>query len=275
MAHCHNSMYRYSINNPSVLDGVVEMLKNKYIKSIKGSKKENEDVAGSYENYFWVIDGATDVFDAYKKIGITVSDYVRQLSEVLGRLCDNKKTLREIMRQTVEKVSKRYIDHFNFSSEYFAKLPTYAFVFCRELNGKIEYLILGDCFIVYNDAIVSDERISIFSNKNRLEITGKLTESDKISEDERVSVFRETRLLANSLHGYPIGSMNPDSINNAIYGEIPILTGKEISIMTDGFFKFYDKEKDVETILNEILKSGIDDIYGKRDDATIIKGVIS
>lgn len=268
-------MYRYSINNPSVSDGVIEMLKTKYIKSIKGSKTENEDVAGSHENYFWVIDGATDVFDSYKKLGITVSDYVKQLSEILSISCNNKKTLREIMRESVEFVSKRYIDNFDFSSEYFAKLPTYAFAICRELNNKIEYLIMGDCFIIYNETIITDQRISNFSNKNRLEITGKLTQSDKISEDQRMSVFRETRLLANAKHGYPIGTMNPNSINNAICGEIPIVKDEEISIMTDGYFKFYDEGKNLETILNEILKSGIDDVYGKRDDATIVKGVIS
>lgn len=40
------------------------MIKIKYIKSIKGTSKENEDVVSFNDNYCWIIDGATDVFDS-------------------------------------------------------------------------------------------------------------------------------------------------------------------------------------------------------------------
>ena len=70
------------------------MIKIKYIESIKGTSKENEDVVSFNDNYCWIIDGATDVFDSKSQIGITVSKYVNELSNELRLLCNNQKKLR-------------------------------------------------------------------------------------------------------------------------------------------------------------------------------------
>ena len=44
-------------------------MKIKSICSIQGTAVENEDALGSFGNFFWVIDGATDLYHAKKSIG--------------------------------------------------------------------------------------------------------------------------------------------------------------------------------------------------------------
>ena len=46
------------------------MLNVKIIKSIQGTASTNEDIVGYRENYCWVIDGATDLFDCKGTIGV-------------------------------------------------------------------------------------------------------------------------------------------------------------------------------------------------------------
>ena len=41
--------------------------------SIQGSAKENEDSVDYKNQYFWIIDGATDLFNAKDSIGYSVS----------------------------------------------------------------------------------------------------------------------------------------------------------------------------------------------------------
>ena len=151
------------------------MIKIKYIKSIKGTSKENEDVVSFNDNYCWIIDGATDVFDSKSQIGITVSKYVNELSNELRLLCNNQKNLDVIMSQAISNVTSKYLKSIDFSEDFFAKLPTFSFVICRQLGYKFEYLILGDCYLILNGKIITDKRITEFSKNNKLKLLNSLS----------------------------------------------------------------------------------------------------
>lgn len=45
------------------------MVKINKICSIQGSSVENEDTVGSQNQYFWIIDGATDLYNSKEEIG--------------------------------------------------------------------------------------------------------------------------------------------------------------------------------------------------------------
>ncbi len=56
------------------------MVKINKICSIQGSSVENEDAVGSQNQYFWIIDGATDLYNSKEEIGYSVSEVVHILS---------------------------------------------------------------------------------------------------------------------------------------------------------------------------------------------------
>ena len=63
-------------------------MKNIYSFCKKGDNLKNEDVFGYCDNYAWVIDGATDVFER-KILGIEhdVAWYVNKLTDELKKRC--------------------------------------------------------------------------------------------------------------------------------------------------------------------------------------------
>ena len=81
-------------------------MKIKSICSIQGTADENEDALGSFGNFFWVIDGATDLYHAKKSIGYSVSEVTHLLSKVIVKHCSESKTLKEIFSERTEKAGR-------------------------------------------------------------------------------------------------------------------------------------------------------------------------
>ena len=240
--------------------------------SIKGTSKENEDVIGFTKNYCWIIDGATDLFSCKEKIGLSVSEYVDLLSQEIKNNCTDNNSLTDILITSINNLNSSILKFSDLDDDIFAKLPTFAFIFCRSINNKLEYLILGDCYLVFDNNIITDNRISSFSiyNKNKINTLLKTVSEDKL-ETERFKIFQQTRLKANKSDGYPIGSLDAQSIYAALFGTIENV--KTFQLMSDGYFKYYDKiiepVKILEKIQSDINQS---EIYGKKDDASLIVG---
>lgn len=240
--------------------------------SIQGTSKENEDVVGFTKNYCWVIDGATDLFNCKEKIGLSVSEYVDLLSQEIKTNCTDNKSLTDILITSINNLNSSILKFSDLDDDIFAKLPTFAFIFCRSINNKLEYLILSDCYLVVNNNIITDNRISSFSayNKNKINTLLKTVSEDKL-ETERLKIFQETRLKANKPDGYPIGSLDPQSIYAALFGTIEDI--EYFQLMSDGYFKYYDKQIEPVKILEQRqLDINQSEIYGKKDDASLIVG---
>ena len=126
--------------------------------SIQGTAVENEDALGSFGNFFWVIDGATDLYNAKKSIGYSVSEVTHLLSKVIAKHCAESKTLKEIFSESIKEV-RSIIGLDNFNHEEYCKLPTFAFVFAKLTKTKLEYMMLGDCVILVNDKEITDHRV--------------------------------------------------------------------------------------------------------------------
>ena len=251
------------------------MIKIEFLKSIQGSEKENEDVADFYKNYCWIIDGATDLFESSNKIGCSVGEIVNQISVQISKFCDDRKTLEEILIASISQVSQQFFDFRNHSQTFFSKLPTFSIIFCREIDNQFEYLILGDCYLIYDGNVITDNRISRFSKMNKMKLKNALKQSSTISPNDRLSILQAVRLKANARDGYPIGSMYPDSIKNAIKGSFTHDQLNSFIIMSDGFYSFYNSDKPLLEISNYIeFDLGIDNVYGKKDDASVLKGVL-
>ena len=72
------------------------MVKINKICSIQGSSVENEDAVGSQNQYFWIIDGATDLYNSKEEIGYSVSEVVYQ--KVCRLIVKNQKLLNKYLK---------------------------------------------------------------------------------------------------------------------------------------------------------------------------------
>ncbi|VIZ58664.1 Uncharacterised protein [Streptococcus pneumoniae] len=72
------------------------MVKINKICSIQGSSVENEDIVGSQNQYFWIIGGATDLYNSKEEIGYSVSEVVHILSESLSVNCKDESSIMKL-----------------------------------------------------------------------------------------------------------------------------------------------------------------------------------
>lgn len=243
-------------------------MKVKYSVSIKGTAIENEDALGYYKDYFWIIDGATDLFDSKSLIGYSVSEVVNLISETLPNHCDNSKTLQENFQSTLEEVCQMIgTDKLALHPSY--KLPSFAFIYGRFTKDGLEYILLGDCVLFVNSEEITDHRVDEFFEKGKEKIELSLKGHPDLDKKD---ILRDIRILLNQPNGYWIGSLDGLGLEQALYDKIE-LESSEIILMTDGFYDFYSQQKlkEIEELI-ELRKSSvaIDPIYGKKDDASVL-----
>ncbi|COM66134.1 Uncharacterised protein [Streptococcus pneumoniae] len=180
------------------------MVKINKICSIQGSSVENEDTVGSQNQYFWIIDGATDLYNSKEEIGYSVSEVVHILSESLSVNCKESKTLKQIfetallevkdeiglnsyelteyskMKQeqdksirTVKSISNNVLEVEAYYSSFnilYYRLPIFAFIFAKLSEKKLEYMMLGDCVMLVNEMEITDHRVDNLFEKGKNEI---------------------------------------------------------------------------------------------------------
>ena len=122
-----------------------------------------------------MIDGATDLYNAKKSIGYSVSEVTHLLSKVIAKHCAESKTLKEIFSESIKEV-RSIIGLDNFNHEEYCKLPTFAFVFAKLTKTKLEYMILGDCVVLVNDKEITDHRVDRLFDLGKNEIAHSSTE---------------------------------------------------------------------------------------------------
>ena len=212
----------------------------------KGDGTVNQDAYGCIDNFAFVIDGATDVFNKnILKKKDDVKWYVGYLKHKLIQNYDNNRTLKSILKDTINeiyiKINKKIkIDNI---SEYY--LPTFSISMIRNNKNCIEYFILGDVSIGYvknkKPVLLYDTRISKFSDLNRKRI--------KKNQSNKKKIYQETRKYANTINGYPIGSVSGKGIDRGIEGRIKV--DDNILLFSDGILDYI--KEDLNTLL-DLLK---------------------
>lgn len=233
------------------------MLKIEFIKSLQGSTSENEDVVSQKGNYFWVIDGATDVYDIKTRLGIGVSDTMRIISKNIEASVDDNLSLKNILKKALS-ISKSEIEQ-NYPIHKFEnyELPTFAMVFCRLKKNILEYLIFADCYLIYDGEKYFDNRFPKIV-KDKVKSLGDVDISTR---------RKEVRKLANN--GYTVGSLDAKGVYDAVFGELIVSVNESILLMSDGFFEYFDGSIE-GTIKKRDEDMDFDDKYNKKDDASVI-----
>lgn len=210
--------------------------------SIKGDGIENEDEFGFSDNTFWVIDGASDLFGLNLfNSNDDVAFYVRTLSKKIKECMNDQDELSKILLNSIYATNEFLGLQVEKYEDY--KLPSFAILIGRIVEGICEYYILGDCFLaVYEKDGVrkyTDNRLIQFTRNNR-EGVRRLIEEGLLTQSSEKGVFIETRKCMNKKDGYWIGSPDGKGVEHGIYGKIQLSSDAKILGFTDGFAEAFD-----------------------------------
>lgn len=238
--------------------------------SIKGIGKYNNDIMNCINNFCYVIDGASSLFD--DNLFYNTSD----LYEYMKLLKDNISDIGLINDNLIDgiKKSNKHLNGINKYKEY--ELPTFTIAAVKENKDDYELYLLCDCLIsvLYNDGKIEnieDHRYDPIKTKCRKEIA----EIDKLelSTEEKFKlkrpIWREYRKFANAINGYPVGSTNPNSIKEGIIKRINKKNIDKIIICTDGLYSKIGLPNDKSYFEQDILEEKVLNT-NNNDDLTYI-----
>lgn len=239
----------------------------------KGSATYNEDIVGFTPFGAWVLDGATGLNN--KNIVSKESDakwYVSWWNKYLHEniMCD--KSLKIILKEGIDKITQEYMKKVGDLPIEELYRPSSSALIIKFHEDKLEYLLLGDCTLIYEKEneqyLIKDESVCKFDEKV-FKFMDNIKDAEKLTLEEKklnvMSLIIENRLKKNSSKGYWILEFCKDSIDHAIYGHINFEKNLKILLCSDGFSCAFDKYylykwKD---ILKVCYIDGVDHIYEK------------
>ena len=231
----------------------------------------NEDAVYACDKFGFVIDGATGLLK--ENVSNMPSDaqwFSQTLKEYLIQNLPNYTlSVQDIMKNAILEIDRRY-NQFNGAENVKSK-PSAGIALFRLNNNFLEYFILGDCSL-----IVRDNQNQI----NHLKLDD-LTKLDNININKMKTIAKQkginvidargfinddlvkTRLSQNTNQGYWIVSDNPEAVNHAFCGKIPVSNLTQLIGLSDGFSQIYDTfgYYTKEQLLKNLCTTPIEDIY--------------
>ena len=232
-------------------------------------KHPNEDTYGYNNNTFWVIDGATDIFN--DKYLSEISD-VQWIVQKLNYALKEKSlliSLKEMLRAAIENVRAEALKTSPVISTIpLNQLPTFSICCVRINKNNLEYLCIGDCSLFCSNCPstrYSDLRILPFHYQ-----VNEVKEKYKNNPNEyNIHVFekvREIKRFINIEDGYWIGTLDPNVVGKSVEGRIDINQGDRFLLCSDGFRPSLDEANLIsfspndifnEKSVNELIKNQI------------------
>lgn len=204
------------------------MRKIDFYLSVKGEGNENEDCIDFSNQYYWIIDGATSVFNS--SFFNTESDcayVVKLFSQEIKNNLDYRLSLTEIIEKSLKETFKKIKDRIPNHVEFY-QLPSFACVFIREIGDKVEYYIIGDCLLIEEKKrMIEDNRIKKFNELNEINL------KKEYNKMNRLYYLQQTRMKMNQEDGYPILSLDYNSAKNGLVGTLENVESRLI-LMSDG-----------------------------------------
>lgn len=241
----------------------------------KGTAPYNEDAAGITPFGAWVLDGATGLNN--KNLVSEESDarwYTQWWNTFLHENISRSNSLSEIMLEGVRKIKEEYRTLLDGDEPKKIDLPSSSIAIIKFRDDMIEYFLLGDCSLFYNDGerkIIKDRSICKFDDIVYDEMMS-IPNLEKLSFDEIKSRVMNTiisnRLKKNTKGGYWILDFSEEAIRNAMHGYIQVGEKMNVMLASDGFTCASDRYGILKE--NELIyiaeKMGIEYIYNKIRD---------
>ena len=254
--------------------------------SVQGLNHPNQDAAGSRDQTFWVLDGATPLFPPVLGGG-DVEGTVQRISQHLflhaDRICD----LRILLEAAVKEVEQEYrqsLRDFDAIEKY--RLPTFACALGRIEKNELSYLILADCEIRtslgkrFTDPSFAMTSAANRENEKRILKKYGADSFETMAEPQRKEALeefwemnRKQRMALNTPGGYWVGSLDGTGIAHAFCGRVQLQEGEHVYAMSDGFAHLADADPVILTIISEEeMKKRINELrYITDDDVTMIR----
>ena len=241
----------------------------------QGTAEYNEDVAGITPFGAWVLDGATGLNN--KNLVSEESDarwYTQWWNSYLYENISRNETLKEIMIEGIRKIKKEYIERLDGMEPEKLDVPSSSIAIIKFRDDIIEYFLLGDCSLFYNDGerkVIKDRSICEFDDIVYEKMMG-IPNLEELSFSQIKSKVMDTiisnRMRKNTKEGYWILDFSEEAIGNALHGYIQVDDEMKIMLASDGFTCASDRYNILKE--HELIyiaeKMGIEYIYNKVRD---------
>lgn len=205
----------------------------------------NEDLVRFHGDAVVVLDGATGLTE--RTITDAQSDgrwYVETLAEELTARLDADETLADIAAAAVTALADRYDDHPRSEAVDPHEEPSAAGVVLRWNRSEIEYLVLGDCSVVFE----TDDGTRAILGEGPREFDRKVVEemvAIREASDEEVGyeslrnevhpMIVDHRKQKNEPGGYWTFGLDPEAVDHADIGSVRTESIGYVFAFTDGF----------------------------------------
>lgn len=237
------------------------------------TKHINQDAYGHNDNIFWVIDGATEVFE--NNCLSSLGD-VYWVVQTLNKKLKEGNTLLPLKDFVGEAISKMYEMAVEVSPSIteipINVLPTYAICCIRCMDSYLEYFFLGDCSLFVShtpDIRYTDNRIEPFHLQVNA-VKEQYKDNVDLYRSEVLKKVREIKKYINAESGYWIGTFDASIASHAIVGKVDIRVGDHILLCTDGFRPSLDEANLFEyNPLDIFYKKSLQSIITKQNKAEL------
>jgi len=207
--------------------------------------KVNEDLINFTKNAFWVMDGATGLWDRSITGNNDAVWFVSEFNKYLERNIHNDASLQDIVRAGISEIKEKWEDILR--SKNIADLPTYAepsssliLVRFDDEFKKMEYFLLGDSVLVFsidgNYKIVQEDKLRMLDNIAKKEMSKYLNQGYSLAESREriIPTLKKHRNMKNTEEGYWVLSFQEEAVKHAFTGTVDIEKEAYILAMTDG-----------------------------------------
>lgn len=231
----------------------------------------NEDSWGSYKNFVWVIDGASNPKTGSDEVVSFVNALNAQLKDCAAN--NPHASLATILAASISATAQTENVH-----------ASATVALCRFNEDNFDYLVLGDAGIVFEDAesdikLLQDTRLQECAIEERKRYLDRLRAGATQDEIEKahIALVEAESKLRNTTGGFWVAETDPNAAYHALHGNIedaqyPVILG------TDGFIGLarpsvlFSQARQAEGLPQKLAE--VTDVLlprsGKIDDATVI-----
>ena len=218
---------------------------------------ENEDVVTVNDRSAWVLDGGTGLGDVNVTPAATDAKwYVDRFDAYLrDRIHDREQSLREIVRDGIDRVSTEYVDQCGEERVPSGDLPTATCAIVRleeAADPRLNVFVLGDCTATLSGAhqpteMVHDDRLHRFDREAATKLQSRVRDGMSFGEARRaiLPILRENRRQRNNRQQrsddtYWVLGMKPTAAEHGYAREFEVVEDRIVTGFTDGFRRLVD-----------------------------------
>ena len=224
------------------------------IESVSVSNKAmNEDAVASFDNFAFVIDGASPLCGKGDTLASNITSYVDFLKNYVAGRHESGEIV-DILTSCIREIRKRSDLNIAYTEDIDSSSAAFLSVRLLE-DGAVEYYTIGDCSLLVE---LADGEILEICDKTVPVLDAKVVaEMLRISKEKSISVcearryvldmLRAHRKKKNTPDGYWILGLNPEAVSMGRRGVFE--AGKIVSccLLTDGFSDYYNTMRIVDS----------------------------